>query len=783
MANELFNSLRDACSVGGHVVFREGVDGESGRFERAGRRHALATFFGSASARELNRNTLNKIKEVLNAERTADSVGILDSDTFNQSYFTDSRSLTIAGAGDKRVESAAVNRIIARMRNDTASNPAVREAVKEKVLADFLSDPFNYNGMDSCAGAKAGDGRDVAETVARILLNDAMRRNPIESHGQLTQFRNEMPRRLVGTIHSLGAYFKHIEDDAEEFGALVERFRGLDEANEGSGNCLERFVLALVKSVTFNDGEVRCDEIAVSRFLWALSHEKGQRLITEHGFSPDEILDAFRVVTECKISAASPDGTPLSDVALERYVAALELKLSHREIFGGFAPAEGSAISDRDYAKNVLSGLAPVLPDVKSGDVDRFLAVMADVLKCNADVGLSAESVESAANAVNGAIQFLRGQEEVHPEALKDGIQLMRDLHAPVDADTMKRLLDLAKQTADGMADGGAFAETIDRNLSAVCFAGNGVHSVLDRDERNWAVAKFILSSVPKVCYGEVADPFGRIVSTQGKCADMALSSSSRNLRAFYARVGGPLCAKYAQALDFLVDRYWKSGMCSSVRSDGVNAFRVPSALKEKYEIDIRTAVRPGACMTSPAGYDEFGGARAERAGAASFLVDGILEKSRMFHGDKARVKQLVLQSIAWSCRNGEGIPDDSTIRRIADRYCRMAMWGGALLDRLGKEVPVSHRKAVVLCLEAYDSSSDAKLFEMLTKDEYVLDKVKEYVDECAAKDDQVQAPEGTSVEAYHIHHILTGEVGAQTDLDPRLNPHLATVYSRRTGE
>ena len=110
-------------------------------------------------------------------------------------------------------------------------------------------------------------------------------------------------------------------------------------------------------------------------------------------------------------------------------------------------------------------------------------------------------------------------------------------------------------------------------------------------------------------------------------------------------------------------------------------------------------------------------------------------------------------------------------------------MWGGALLDRLEKEVPVSHRKAVVLSLEAYDSSSDEKLFEMLTKDRAILDRVKEYIDECAANDERDHAPEGTSVDAYHIHLILTGEVGAQMDLDSRQNPHLATVYSRRTGE
>ena len=149
-----------------------------------------------------------------------------------------------------------------------------------------------------------------------------------------------------------------------------------------------------------------------------------------------------------------------------------------------------------------------------------------------------------------------------------------------------------------------------------------------------------------------------------------------------------------------------------------------------------------------------------------------------MFDGDRDRVKQLVLQSIALRCRNGNDVPDDSTVRLITSRYCRMAKWGGALLDRLEKEVPVSHRKAVVLCLEAYDCSSDGRLFGMLTKDRVVLDRVKEYIDECSANDNRAGAMEGTSVNAYYIHQILTGDVGSQMDLDSRQNPLLFNIYS-----
>ena len=171
------------------------------------------------------------------------------------------------------------------------------------------------------------------------------------------------------------------------------------------------------------------------------------------------------------------------------------------------------------------------------------------------------------------------------------------------------------------------------------------------------------------------------------------------------------------------------------------------------------------------------------RANSAASLIDGVLAKSRIFEGDKVRVKQLALQHVAFVGKASGGALGRDAVVRIASRYCQMAKWGGALLDRLEKEVPASHRKAVMLSLEAYGCSSDARLFDMLTKDREVLNSVKAYVDECSDRDRLNHAPDGTSVEAYHIHTIITGKVGSQEDLDPRRNPHLATIYSRAAGE
>lgn len=773
MANELLNSLNNACRAGGHVVYREGVNGDAGRFERAGKRHAIATFFGSASAKELNQKTLSKIKEVLSAERTADSVGVLSEDSFDGAYFADSRSLKIENFGNKRVESAAINKIIANIRNDVVSDPAVIEASKDKLIDDYLDDEMHYGFMSYCV-EEGGNAKDMARMVATILLNDAMRTAPIESHEQLEQFRREMPQLLITNINSLGAYFRHVEPDAKDFGGLFEKFRIIDAENGGQSNCLERYVLTLAKVIQYKDEDGVRDESAISRFLSAIGEEKGQRLITD-GFTPNEMVEAYKFVTGCNIKAERVDAC---DISMNRYVAALELKLFHGKDIESLEPPKGSGISGQDYSRNVLKGLASVLPDVNGEDADGFVSVMVDVLKSNADIGVFAESVESSARAVGGTLRFLREQEGIHPGALKDGIKLMKDLHAPIDAETMKGLFDLAGKTADGLFCAETFAESTDRNLAAICFAGNGIQSPLDKDEKNWTVAKFVLASVSKVHYEEGAEQSGQKVSAQRICGNMMLSSAARNLQAFYARVGGPLCTKYAQALEFLSDRYWTEGLCSKFSFDEVDALQVPVALKEKYEIDRRTAVNPGNYKISPSDYDEFAGIQ-EYANGVSIRIDEVLNNSRILDGDKIKVKQLAMQHIAFVCKASGGVLAQDSVVSITSHYCRMAKWGGALLDRLEKEVPVSHRKAVILSLEAYSCSSDAKLFDMLTKNRGILNNVRTYIDGCIDRDRIGHAPEGTSVDAYYIHEIITGKTGDVAELKPMQNPHLATIYSR----
>ena len=102
MANNLLTSLTAASRAHSHVVFNERTQ----EFERAGKRHAIASFFGSADARAKNDLTLQKIKEALNAE-VADGVRF-------GGYGKVADGIFARVDVDRRIKSSTINAIIRR---------------------------------------------------------------------------------------------------------------------------------------------------------------------------------------------------------------------------------------------------------------------------------------------------------------------------------------------------------------------------------------------------------------------------------------------------------------------------------------------------------------------------------------------------------------------------------------------------------------------------------------------------------------------------------------------
>ena len=742
MANELLNSFIDASSRYNHIVF----DSRTQRFERAGLRHAIATFFGSAEATAKNKATLEAIK-IFVAEEQIEEFGHSDSREL-KNYFSGINA-------SKVIESATINRIIAKFRDDMSVLHVPQEV--DKIINEYLDTKDNYSPFGSDR-PKNSFPKELLERIARFIADDILRKNPVSNSESLEMFRYEATHSLNAIMWRLSMFVEYYPAGGEEIAKLFDIIGKYDAEKGGGGKCLNRFMAAL-SGILENGDELGCDEFALSYFLSILLYENGLELIKNDRFSGAEIAAAFNTVSQYPSFRMS-----------EQLSAAFELKLKAGEMFQNFERME------------VLEGLARVIPSVRKEDMEDFLSITSQALERDAQMPSSADDVENCARKVNDAFQFLRSQSELHPDALKDGVQLMKDLKTAVYAGTMESLLNMAKKVTDGiLAPENSVCDSIDRNLSSVCFAGNTIASEMNKDKKNWIVTKFLLSTAAKVSYSQTTNRIGENVAHQRTCGSRILSSA-RDLQVLYTRAGGPLCAKYARALEFLADRYWMSDSYDQYDADEPNVCNVSKALLEKYEVHKRTEAKIDGYKIEITDYREFDGLQESQKKELTALIDGIVGRARILAYDRIRVKQLVFQDIAYHCQISKGaLPDDEEIRHATQRYCRLAKWGGSLLDRLENEVPADSRKAVVLVLERYDFSSDKKLFDMLVKNQKVLKSIKEYVDECEKRDVRMGIPEGSSVQASDIHTILTGEVASREKFDPKRNIRLSAFYSHST--
>ena len=742
MANDLLNSFVDASRQYNHIVF----DSQTQRFERAGLRHSIATFFGSAAATAKNKATLDAIRCFMEEEQM-DEFGHCNPSEL-KGYFSGIKA-------SKVIESSAINQIIDKFRDDMSVLHITEEA--EKIVDEYLREEDNYSIFNS-AELKGCFPRERIERTARFIVDDTLRKYPVSNYRSLEMFRYEAKQSLTRITWRLSLFIAHNTTEGKEIAKIFNIIEKHNAEKGNGGNCIDRFLSALT-GILENGGELGCDEIALSFFLGILLYENGLELIKDERFSGAEIAAAFNTVSQHASFRMS-----------EQLSTAFELKLKAGKMFQNFEQME------------VLEGLARVIPDVRKEDMEDFLSIASEAVKCNAQMLFSADDVEDCVRRINDTFQFLRSQSEHHPDALKDGVQLMKDLKAAVDAETMASLLNMAKKVTDGILNPeNSVCDSIDRNLSSICFAGNAITSETNKDEKNWIVAKFVLSAAAKVSYPQTTNIAGAVVVHQRTCGSRILSAA-RDLQALYTRAGGPLCAKYARALEFLVDRYWMSDSYDQYDADEPNVCNVSKALLEKYEMQKRTEAKSEKYKIETEDYREFDGVWESRKKELTAFIDGIIGRARILASDKIRVKQLVLQDIAYHCRISKGrLPEITEIQQATQRYCRFAKWGGALLDRLENEVPVSFRKAVVVVLEGYDFSSDKKLFEMLVKNQKVLNSIKEYVDACEKRDARLRIPEGSSVQASDIHAILTGQSASHENFDSKSNIHLSTFYSYTT--
>ena len=133
MANDLLANLNTVERTHSHVVFNE----KTQEFERAGKRHAIASFFGLPDAKAKNNLTLQKIKEALSFE-------VSEGGSF-RGYGKVTDGLFASVDGDKRIKSATINSIIRKFREEAISAPDRLRDLKEASAKAILDDRASFS--------------------------------------------------------------------------------------------------------------------------------------------------------------------------------------------------------------------------------------------------------------------------------------------------------------------------------------------------------------------------------------------------------------------------------------------------------------------------------------------------------------------------------------------------------------------------------------------------------------------------------------------------------------
>ena len=260
MANDLLTSFRTVSQAHRHIVFNERTQ----EFERAGKRHAIASFFGSADARAKNDITLQKIKEALNAE-------VSDSGQF-KGYGKVSDGIFSGVDSTRRIKSSTINAIIRSFRENAASAPDRLSDMKDatvKTILDSVSLPLKSTDRTGCAHT-------IFAMMTRQLLDSELSGSSVSmALDELNQFTDcQENLDVAGSVKSgltnfLGAIncSQEAQKSFSDILDLVEE-RGSDRFNQMAGCELARIAAAFNANPGFDVQEAlgrlcaRMDELS-----------------------------------------------------------------------------------------------------------------------------------------------------------------------------------------------------------------------------------------------------------------------------------------------------------------------------------------------------------------------------------------------------------------------------------------------------------------------------------------------------------------------------------------
>lgn len=228
MANDLLASFKAASRQYSHVVFNDRTQ----QFERAGKRHAVATFFGTANAKAKNNLTLAKIKEAMSAE-------VAEGGRF-QGLEKDTDALFDGVKGDRRINSDAIRSIIRTFRHEAKTAPdrlrEMKDAAAQNIL--FNSSPFeasvideHVRGMKDILEGYEG-GYKVLEMMVRQLMEVELDGRGVDSSLKLIGEGISSP--LAGNVRfDMINFFLRIGVDKEASAALLAIFRLVNANRSG----------------------------------------------------------------------------------------------------------------------------------------------------------------------------------------------------------------------------------------------------------------------------------------------------------------------------------------------------------------------------------------------------------------------------------------------------------------------------------------------------------------------------------------------------------------------
>lgn len=247
MANDLLASFTAASSAYSHVVFNE----KTQEFERAGKRHAIASFFGLPDARAKNSLTLQKIKEALSFE-------VSEGGRFS-GYGEIPDGLFRSVDTDRRIKSSTVNAIVQAFGSKAVSAPGrlsdLKEAAAKKIIVDG-NGGISLPGLpDDCEG-----GRPVLEMMARQLLDDSLADASVSSSIEELGRIADRPGHAgaAGAVRTgLVDFLASVGNDPQAKESLIDIFGQVNERNSGrfsqmTGCELARIAVALGRDPSFD---------------------------------------------------------------------------------------------------------------------------------------------------------------------------------------------------------------------------------------------------------------------------------------------------------------------------------------------------------------------------------------------------------------------------------------------------------------------------------------------------------------------------------------------------